>query len=122
MDSLGTKIVKGLENRSTRGVVYLSCGSTPENFVSKYLDQHIEKLIVVDVGEFGGRAGDVKVFTEVLEAGLQSTHKPKLSHLVKLLDPEQVYFVLIQRGSLLSQVKEKVSQVLNDLVHQSSTY
>ncbi len=122
MDSLGTEIVKELENRSTKDVVYLSCGSAPENFVSKCLDQRVEKLIVVDVGEFGGRAGDVKIFTEIIEAGVQSTHKPKLSHLVKLLDPEEVYFVLIQRGSLLSQVKEKVFRVLDDLVHQSPTY
>lgn len=53
----------------------INTGTVPENYIQKIINQHPDKIIIIDAVDFGGKPGEVKRFKEIDSANISiSTH------------------------------------------------
>jgi len=99
----------------------IDAGTVPENYIGPIIEKRPEVLVVVDAVDFGGAAGQVKIFKpEELNSAVFSTHSLSPRLFVDVICqsiPLEVYFVGIQPQDitlgegLSSQVKEAVGSI-----------
>lgn len=101
-DAVGPVVVEKLRERfsSSDDLLFIDCGSAPENFLSKIKKFGPSKVVVVDAVELGRDAGAVEVVdTSRIKGFLHSTHQLPLSLFVGYLEKEgrcKIVFVGVQ--------------------------
>jgi hydrogenase 3 maturation protease len=99
----------------------IDAGTVPENYIGPIIEKRPEVLVVVDAIDFGGPAGEVRIFEpEELSSAAISTHtlSPRLFvDVICKSIPVEVWFVGIQLGrtvlgeGLSKEVEEAVGMV-----------
>lgn len=118
-DGAGCVVCERLQD--SLGGMVIDAGTVPENYIGPIIAKEPEVLLVVDAMDFGGAAGEVKIFKpEELSSAAISTHtlSPRLfvDVICKSIGAE-VWFVGVQPGQtelgegLSSQVKEAVDSL-----------
>lgn len=102
--------------RDSLGGLVIDAGTVPENYIGPIIDKRPDVLVVVDAIDFGGSAGEVRIFApRELSSAAFSTHtlSPRLFvDVICKSIPTEVWFVGIQAGQtrlgegLSSQVEE----------------
>ena len=105
-DACGPVVVDELVQRfgSCSDLLFVDCGSAPENFLDKVVGFGASKVIVVDAVEIGAEPGVVEVVdTARIKGFLHSTHQLPLSLFVEYLQRDaglEVVFVGVQPESV----------------------
>ncbi len=97
-DAIGSVLAKSLKDRIKAKV--LDAETNPENFLGRIQKENPDTLIIIDAADFGGEAGEIKVFNpdQLLTANLFSTHNSSLSLLINFLQAylkSQIIFLAI---------------------------
>lgn len=115
---IGGRLKDSLSSRLIRA------GNAPENYAQKFVEKEPESLLLLDSIEFGGDAGEIRIFTpEQLKSGFSLTHGPGTSNLVKFLRMSgfegDIYFIGIQPHiiKLEEGVTEEVKDSCDDLIN-----
>jgi len=118
-DGAGCFVCEQLKDIAPERVI--NAGTVPENFIGPIIERRPEVLVVVDAIDFGGSAGQVKIFApRELSSAAISTHtlSPRLFvDVVCKSIAVEVWFVGIQQGQtalgegLSSEVEEAAGMV-----------
>ncbi len=118
-DGAGCVVCKRLAD--TFADLVIDAGTVPENYIGPIIAKRPEVLVVVDAIDFGGSAGEIKIFKpEELSSAAISTHtlSPRLFvDVICKSIPVEVWFVGIGPGQtglgegLSKEVEEAVSMV-----------
>ena len=97
-DGAGCLVCRQLKDTAPQQVI--DAGTVPENYIGPIIDKRPEVLLVVDAIDFGGSAGQIKIFTpDELSSAAISTHtlSPRLfvDVICKSIEVE-VWFIGIQ--------------------------
>ena len=99
-DGAGCIVCERLQD--TFGGQVIDAGAVPENYIGPIIAKRPEVLVIVDAIDFGGSAGEVKIFKpEELSSTAFSTHtlSPRLFvDVICKSIPVEVWFVGIQAG------------------------
>lgn len=108
------------------GALIIDCSNTPENYILPVADSKPSKVLVVDCCDFGGSAGDWRLFSRAqlgeLSYGLLSTHTLPLTLTVEMLALQtgtEVSLLGIQPRQIEfgNDLSEEVRRRLPELVH-----
>lgn len=118
-DGAGCIVCEQLKDTFSEWVIDAS--TVPENYIGPIIDKKPEVLLVIDAIDFGGSAGEIKIFSpDELSSAVFSTHtlSPRLFvDVICKSIPVEVWFVGIQPGrtalgeGLSGQVEKAVGVV-----------
>lgn len=82
-DAFGPLVIDAFENRD-ENVLFLDCGSAPENFIGKVMQAAPEKIIIVDAFDMKQKPGTIcRIDLDRIQNTSYSTHNAPLSMFVK---------------------------------------
>lgn len=119
-DGVGPLVCRRLAGRISATII--DAGTVPENYIQPIVRAQPETLLIVDAIDFGGRPGDIRIFTsEETGAFAFSTHALSLHLFVDVLGRGAkigVYLLGVQPGSteLAQPVTEPVQRAIEFLV------
>ncbi|MFH1314337.1 MAG: hydrogenase 3 maturation endopeptidase HyCI [Candidatus Eisenbacteria bacterium] len=86
--------------KESESVHVVDCGETPENYLGVIVGFKPEKVVVIDVAEFGGAAGEIRLVKKSeITGGGASTHDAILTLFTDFIEHEtgaQTFFLAIQ--------------------------
>jgi len=106
----------------------IDAGTVPENYIGPIIEKSPDVLVVVDAVDFGGAAGQVRIFKpEELNSAAFSTHSLSPRLFVDVICqsiPLEVYFVGIQpkditMGEGLSRQVEEAVEVVVEILKEA---
>lgn len=102
-DAIGLILGRKLREK---GYKVLLCYEAPQNFLGEIPEG--EEILVIDSGEFYGKAGEFKVVSQVF--GEKNTHKMDLDRLLRIKKPKKLIYFLIkpERTEIGKGVSEKL--------------
>ncbi|MCK5333673.1 MAG: hydrogenase maturation peptidase HycI [Candidatus Aenigmarchaeota archaeon] len=82
-DAFGPLVIDAFESRN-KNVLFLDCGSAPENFIGKVMHAAPEKIIIVDAFDMKQKPGTIcRIDLDKIQNTSYSTHNAPLSMFVK---------------------------------------
>lgn len=112
-------------NQERRKNIYiLKTDLSPENYLEKIVKIKPDCVFIVDAADFGGRAGEIKVFTEFTPTVFLSTHSLPLTFIFDYLRnslSSQIFFIAIQpqkiswQITLTPPVKKAVKNLIREI-------
>jgi len=97
-DGVGSLLAEKLAREFPQNV--FNCGTAPENYVFRCAKLPARNVLIVDAVEFGGKAGEVRLFkpSELAKIPIPMTHGPALELVINILvfEGKQVYILGVQ--------------------------
>ena len=97
-------------------------GLNPENYLNRIIKEKPDTLVIIDAGDFGGKAGELRIVEAdgIKTANLFSTHNASLSLLINYLQSNiktNIIVLIIQPKTIAlgDTLSPEVSAVLNNL-------
>jgi len=120
-DGIGSLLAARLEDK-TPYIVY-DAGASPENYLGKIIKDQPEVILLVDAVDFGGEAGEFRIFEgeEIQAVNFFSTHDASLSlainYLQESLKTVEVIVLAIQPKALAfgDKLSPQLAQTLETL-------
>ena len=117
-DGAGPFICEKLTSRTCAKVI--DAATVPENYIQRIISQKPQNLIIIDAVDFGGKAGDIKVFNnEQLNSVVISTHTLSPKIFIDMICREinaEVYFIGVQPAHV--QLREPLSRQVQDAIEK----
>ncbi len=125
-DGVGVMVARMLKDRLENARV-IECGPVPENFWGVIEREDPDRVIIVDVIDFGGEPGEARVYrSDDLAGTVTNTHSLPLWFFVESLGERDVVIVGVQPESLnydtsLSESVRKRLEEVASLVEELAT-
>ena len=86
-DIAGILIIEKLQGKLSSNIKLIDCGQVPENFTKDIINYSPNRIIIVDIVDFGGSPGDITSIKKDEIRGISfSTHNYDLSLFIKYIE------------------------------------
>jgi len=117
-DGVGPFICEKLAGKTCAKVI--DAATVPENYIQRIISQKPQNLIIIDAVDFGGKAGEIKVFSsEKLNSVVISTHTLSPKIFIDMICREinaDVYFIGVQPAHV--QLGEPISRQVQGAIEK----